>query len=488
MNKFKYTAISCLLISTTFFAQDGTLDESFGTNGVVVATVGTEDNDFRGVDISIDNEIFIIGGALDIGEVEYNSFLLKYEENGVLDTSFATNGVMISTNVDDDFRRIVVLNDKSILIGIQNSSNYKIQKFDSQGNIDTSFGTNGLLFPNGQNGYLTNFVVDENENIVTYNGYLNNTISVTAIRRFLPNGVLDETFGTNGLLFFELGNESTSARSVIPLPSSKLLVNYTETTNNTASKGVARLFNDGTLDESFANSGTLTLPVEEEFNCTGSPYIDGDFLVGCSYFDFNNEVLYEKTLRLKEDGTLNHNFGNNGVLDGYAGGRIQENNRIILPNFFYDFFEGGVSIYPIRIFSDGAMDNSWNYSSAINEFWSLSTAFTNDGKFLVAGSTPWYNGSPTEIILQRFNNTSLGVNENKLETFIITPNPTNDIVTITCAECFLTNKRYQITDTTGKVIQTASFSVENPRVSMEGLATGLYYLTIENTTVKLLKK
>ncbi len=88
----------------------------------------------------------------------------------------------------------------------------------------------------------------------------------------------------------------------------------------------------------------------------------------------------------------------------------------------------------------------------------------------------------------RFTNYLINSEKNTQNNFIISPNPSQNFETVSYTKYNLTNKPYKITDATGKVVRNGFLETENPTISMEGFATGLYYLIIENTTVKLVKQ
>ena len=69
---------------------------------------------------------------------------------------------------------------------------------------------------------------------------------------------------------------------------------------------------------------------------------------------------------------------------------------------------------------------------------------------------------------------------------LIFPNPSKDIFFITC-DCELQNKRYTITDISGKIIKQGLFIHSEIMLNLSEIQRGVYFLTIENNTLKLLK-
>jgi uncharacterized delta-60 repeat protein len=130
------------------FNKNGTLDNSFGTEGSVVTDFGYSDY-ADGVAIQNDGKILVVGSSRN-GDFQSDFALARYLENGVLDQTFGVGGqVMINLGTLDQARSVMELPDgKIIIIGGDNKSynpNIAIVRLNQNGTFDTSFGNNGVV-------------------------------------------------------------------------------------------------------------------------------------------------------------------------------------------------------------------------------------------------------------------------------------------------------------------------------------------------------
>lgn len=90
--KLKITILN-LLISISIFAQDGSLDLSFGTNGKVVTSINNGSDIAYSVKLQQDGKIIVAG--MTTSSITGKDFVcIRYNSNGSLDSTFA-NGVFL---------------------------------------------------------------------------------------------------------------------------------------------------------------------------------------------------------------------------------------------------------------------------------------------------------------------------------------------------------------------------------------------------------
>lgn len=471
--------LSLLFISFFANAQDGSRDLSFGDDGLVIA-------DFQGSQrvwgaIAYPDESLILGGNTG------NQFLLvKFLENGAIDTNFGDGGK--KEYAIDGTNSTIVADNSNAIYGYTHSfpeGASKVFKLLPNYEIDPDFGVNGFIIRDeGNDSFIQNVVFDSQNRILMRVRHDNHT----AVYRYSQEGLLDPTFGSNGKIEFNFDTYLVNEAHLKILDTDDLLITVAE---KIASPGndvsyIYKFTANGQPILSFGNSGKITLEDANE---------DINFPFLSIRTDSKLDVLSNRGLdvllyRFLENGNLDPSFGDNGVFTHEGFGtqlffiETDSSNRI----FAFGTEYGPVfnTVYMTRFKSDGSIDESFGDSSSISENFNGTGFLTlGDSKFIAYGHT---NTAFENFVVTRYNNSVLGLKENNRTSFTIFPNPTNDFVTISCAECFLTNKTYQITDATGKVVKQGALNGENPTVSMEALATGLYYLTIENTTVKLVKQ
>lgn len=209
---------------TARYNSIGTLDTSFGDNGYAVTAIGGLDSYGSFSDaIAIQNDgKILIGGSgysstpatssADIAVVRYNS-------NGIIDTSFATNGKFIynfginnSGQQSSDSTHAIKINasGKIIVAGSTNATfpnllgdNGAIICLNSNGTIDTSFGNNGMkVIDFGLDDGLFNLHITPDNKIIATgrSGVDAINLNKIAMVKLLENGDFDTSFGTNGIL------------------------------------------------------------------------------------------------------------------------------------------------------------------------------------------------------------------------------------------------------------------------------------------------
>ena len=127
-------------LSLSAYAQEGILDATFGTSGVVK----TDDNrDVYATDIQSDGKIVLVGSRYDANGTDAGIF--RHNTNGSTDNSFGTNGAVIIDffGKQDIAKGVKVLADGKILVGAivteGTTKKYALVKLNSDGSIDNTF-------------------------------------------------------------------------------------------------------------------------------------------------------------------------------------------------------------------------------------------------------------------------------------------------------------------------------------------------------------
>ena len=136
------------------FNADGTLDTAFGTNGTVLYNGGDYDRGY-GIDVDSQGNILATGHVTQANakETDYDIPVIRFDPNGVLDTDFGDNGIeLFDGGTHEECYDLIVQNDDTILIaghsGITASGisdwSLVVLKYAQNGTLDTTFGTNGV--------------------------------------------------------------------------------------------------------------------------------------------------------------------------------------------------------------------------------------------------------------------------------------------------------------------------------------------------------
>ena len=304
-------------LSTMFFLArllpNGNPDSTFGTNGVAIPFNDGQGNYVDAITIQKNGSI-VLGGV-----ANGNDFLLiRYTLNGKIDSTFGTNGKVV-TDVGgyDQVSSLAIQNDGKILAaGEQNPSGY-VARYNVNGRIDSSFGTNGLLF----SGTLTIVSVKSLANgefIIA--GYGNDTSDINdysvyfVIKRFLSNGTVDSSFGKNGNTYVHFTNNPSSHANDMSIGKNNdiIVVGYTSNGSFTNS-AIAKIKSSGVVDSAFGINGIVTTTLDGYGNSAVSVLIqdDGKIIVTTRSSNYSNSTF--KIGRFLQNGVTDSSFGINGI-------------------------------------------------------------------------------------------------------------------------------------------------------------------------------
>lgn len=285
------------------FNPDGTFDTTFNGTGKFFRNLSTGNDVATDVYIQPDGKIVIAGHTNAETSDATDIILMRFNPNGSLDTTFDTDGLVITSTPGDarDLATAVeVLPDgKMIVLGSTrpNQSPFPqfllFAKYESNGALDTSFGTGGLK---------THYYGDEiyptpASMIVQPDGKIAACVNlwfteVSTLMRFLPDGSIDTGFGSNGQTIF--GTSGSYVYDVVQQPDQKYLVVGLTNLDLLA----ARVDRNGFLDPSFGNNGITTVAVPGAFTeyawaadlqKDGKLLVAGDFSL--SLFDYDSILL-----------------------------------------------------------------------------------------------------------------------------------------------------------------------------------------------------
>jgi len=194
------------------FNYDGSPDSSFGSGGFVFTSTDSGTPGINSLALQPDGKIVIAGQRLGIVGETLEYVFIRYNRNGSLDNNFGIRGI-VRLIPYGDFNYLVNLalqSDGKILISGgavvdtigSGKSGMFLMRFDQNGNVDTTFGDNGFFITPTGLGLSTGreFEIQEDNKIVlTGNSNGNfatirvNASSISSIKEF-PNLELPEEF------------------------------------------------------------------------------------------------------------------------------------------------------------------------------------------------------------------------------------------------------------------------------------------------------
>jgi uncharacterized delta-60 repeat protein len=238
---------------------NGTLDTTFNHTGTLEVSYPNALCAITGLAIQSDGKIIAVGTYNPTSSVQFSA--LRINSNGTIDSTFGSNG-LVNFQFENVYKNdlascIAIQNDGKILIG-GNSNMPSVGKvialcrLNTDGSFDNSFGTNGKVLtdiPAKINDIANAISFQNNGSIVLAGTTFNNKL--VAVCKYDINGLPDATFGASGIQLFDLSNGNDVAFDVLNQVDSKLiLVGYAS-----SSAYILRLKDNGMIDSTFNNIG-----------------------------------------------------------------------------------------------------------------------------------------------------------------------------------------------------------------------------------------
>ncbi len=313
--------------------DSGSLDSTFGTNGISKTTVGAGSNLHGKIAVQSDGKI-VVAGTCATFDGYWSCALLRLQENGDLDFTFGTAGKLVYSLTDPHqfanySRGVAIGADQKITTVVSTStvSNNKVfgvARFTSNGTVDNTFGSNGIVLTPIGNQYASplSIQVQSDGKTVIGGGSYSTTDGSFATSRYNVNGSLDNSFSGDGkdtLYFYNpnIYNGNCAAYDSYIQPNGLIIMAGKTVSNNIGPVSIARYTVAGNLDNSFGDGGKKSLeipgyPIVNVLSVTGQAdgkiVIAGSCSASTTNFEFTTIVV-----RIFQDGTLDTGFGVNGV-------------------------------------------------------------------------------------------------------------------------------------------------------------------------------
>ncbi|MBP7111441.1 MAG: DUF4347 domain-containing protein, partial [Nitrosomonas sp.] len=296
------------------YNTDGTLDTSFSGDGKLTTDFGASSDYGYSVTVQADGKI-LVAGQSNVGGA-YDFALTRYNSDGTLDTSFSGDGKLTTDfGVSDDYgTSMTVQADGKILVAgySWNGSTFDVAlvRYNNNGTLDTSFSGDGMLTTDfgasSDYGYSVTVQAD-GKILVAGQSNVGGTYDF-ALVRYNTDGTLDTSFSGDGKLTTNFGSSYNYGASVTVQADGKILVGGTSWNGSNYDFALVRYNSDGTLDTSFSGDGELTTAIgsESEYGASVTVQADGKILVAGQSWNGSN---YDFALvRYSNDGTLDRTF------------------------------------------------------------------------------------------------------------------------------------------------------------------------------------
>lgn len=308
------------------FLSSGIPDSSFGDDGIVITPIGDDYDAAWSVAFQADGKI--VAGGTTHNILNFNEFALtRYKTDGSLDSSFGEDGIVtfaINTHYIDIIRAIVIQPDGKILAAgfTWNGTigDFALARFNTDGTIDTTLSGDGKHTTNfGSNNDGAYAVgVQEDGKIVAVGYYTSPGISYDfALARYQTYGSLDDSFSGDGKLITHIPTDTREANAMAIQTDGKIIAAGSAGLDASGNMdfAIARYNSNGTLDSTFNDTGIVKTSFGEGWDQIQSIVLqdDGKIVAG-GFTKFGIENGDFALARYNTDGSLDTIFGENGIV------------------------------------------------------------------------------------------------------------------------------------------------------------------------------
>jgi len=242
-------------------------DTGFGTMGIVRTPLGSADGAFEDVLVDPDGN-YVVVGSIDQGGFDHG-VIARYLSDGTLDTSFASTGMIITGLTKIRFNGVALQPDgKLVVVGSFDAGGGKdvlVMRFDADGTLDAGFNGSGIaITPVGTLDDEASAVLVQPDDKIVVSATAHAAVIATerpSLIRYQPDGTLDSTFASGGIVQGFLVAGGTTADDVLLQPDGKLVavgLGYSLLRHGYV---VMRFLDDGTPDATFGAGGGTFIDV-----------------------------------------------------------------------------------------------------------------------------------------------------------------------------------------------------------------------------------
>ncbi|WP_244258237.1 calcium-binding protein [Streptomyces sp. Tu 2975] len=190
------------------YNADGSPDTSFGGDGEVTTDPGpAPDEGGTGRTLTLQPDGKIVAGG-DVGTTRFDFALIRYNENGSLDTTFSGDGIVRTDFGDYEAVEALAVQPDGKIVAAGELYGSAMARYNPDGSLDTGFGGDGRVDPPAGG---RDMVLQSDGRIVLAGGSVPGDFAVV---RHNPDGSLDTGFGGDGLVTTDFGG-SDRARGVV---------------------------------------------------------------------------------------------------------------------------------------------------------------------------------------------------------------------------------------------------------------------------------
>lgn len=304
-----------LYVQVARYNSNGSLDAAFGSGGTMLTVLN------GGIAaLAIQSDGKIVAAGYTFNGIGYDFALLRYNSNGTLDTTFGTNGIVRTPTVaytiyGSGADNVAIQSDGRIIAA---GGSYLV-RYTASGTLDNTFGTGGVVLSGSYYEQTSGLAIQTDGKVVAAGASYNFAASSNdiAVSRYNSDGSPDTTFAGTGRMVATIRSlyVLAPANAMVETVSGRIVA----AAYSQYQSAIVRYISDGTPDATFNSGGKMILANGSNWGGSGmvrSTAIQGDgkiLIAGSAYVDpaSGDEFALE---RFNSDGSVDTGFGNDGVV------------------------------------------------------------------------------------------------------------------------------------------------------------------------------
>ncbi len=529
---------------TIRYNEDGSRDNTFGTNGKVEESFGGLDARCFDAELLGDGKMVLFGNINPVsGSQERNVVVLKLNTDGSVDNTFGTNGIStFSVQSGNDFvnSALVQPDGKLVIVGrTRILDTYQddgfVVRLNADGSLDNSFGTNGILvFDSGfqKSEILLTVSLANDGSIIAGGTYYpgGGSPNHSLVVKVTPGGQLDPSFDTDGIYANNFtGSDEDIYSLYVDQVNNDIYTAVYESVTGVGTNLMVKLSSSAQIDLTYGINGKLpfgtgTIPYEIKKDASGNVFLCGNKTMDYILYKFNsamvpdssfgNDGSFSADLAGSSDAAFSIAFQNDGkiVLSGtsvvgvnnsFSAIRIDLNGTIATPpadpsNLSATVFKTQSNYIELTWNDNANNEDGFGIERSLDgqNYVAIDSVSSDIVSFqdydLIPLTTYYYRvfafntigNSGLSNVVQVTTDASVGMAETAKEKIEIYPNPFQQEVHITLPE----NAMLEIKDITGRICVKTAGNTQIKTLFLPNLPKGIYFLSILSDQIQLTRQ
>lgn len=317
------------------YQNNGTLQSSFGENGFARVPLASGNERLTAMDLQADGKIVAAGFARDSRPQATSTVVVsRLNANGTIDTSFGSNGLVYTPfTFHAGPNAVKTRQTGEILVVASEFDKLHLVQYLPSGLLDSKFAVDGIADYSIDNfNCFDALLLADGSSIVALVQSTSDGNVMAKLIKFLPNGVLDTQFGDWGVVAFPVASQLQGRSYDTPLRleetiNGNILLAGTQRVDSTHNYFVRMFSMLGIPDANFGVKGLINIPIQGTFgtmvNDIESKPTGSIVLTGAVVIEGSSQ---NRTINvyLNGNGSFNENFGIHGTVslaNPLSGGR-----------------------------------------------------------------------------------------------------------------------------------------------------------------------